>query len=248
MQEPSSSAAIETVGLTKRYGAIQAVNRLSVRVERGESVAIFGPNGAGKTTLIRLLTLNLRASAGSILIDGLDPGVDDLAIRQRIGAISHQSYLYEDLTARQNLEFFARLYGVARARDRAAELLELVGLVSRADDPVRAFSRGMQQRLSLARALVHHPQTVFLDEPFTGLDPHAARTLRVTLEELRDEGRTVFLVTHNLAQGLQLSDRWLVMSRGRIVDEGRSAQTDRSAFEQNYFARVETHIPAEVRP
>jgi len=248
MEEPSSSVAIETVGLTKRYGAIQAVDRLSLRVERGESVVVFGPNGAGKTTLVRMLTLNLHPSAGSILIDGLDPSVDDLAIRQRIGAISHQSYLYDDLTARQNLEFFARLYGVEHARERAAELLEMVGLASRADDPVGAFSRGMQQRVSLARALVHHPRTVFLDEPFTGLDPHAARTLRATLERLREQGRTVFLVTHNLAQGLELSDRWLVLSRGRIVDEGRSAQTERGRFEQDYFARVQARAPGEVRP
>jgi heme exporter protein A len=246
MEEPPTSPAIETHDLTRRFGAITAVDRLSISVEPGESLAVFGPNGAGKTTLIRLLTLALRSTQGSFALDGLDPRADDLAIRRRIGVISHQSFLYDDLTARQNLEFFGRLYGVADPRARAAELLHTVGLEARADDPVRAYSRGMQQRVSLARALVHEPRIVFLDEPFTGLDPRAARTLRATLEQLREEGRTVFLVTHNLARGLELSDRWLLLSRGRIVDEGPSAGTDRAAFERDFFERVEQ--PAAVEP
>ena len=231
--------AIETEGLIKRFGAIQALDRFSVRVETGESLAVFGPNGAGKTTLIRILTLGLRASGGAFRIAGLDPRREDLEIRRRIGVISHQSYLYDDLTARENLEFFARVYGVDDPRDRAAILLDEVGLGARADDPVRTFSRGMQQRVSLARALLHEPAIVFLDEPFTGLDPHAARTLRATLDRLRQDGRSVFLVTHNLAQGLELSDRWLILSRGRVAAEGRSGETDRAGFERDYFDRLE---------
>ncbi len=202
-------------------------------------MAVFGPNGAGKTTLIRLLTLSLRATSGRFRIDGLDPAAEDLRIRQRIGVISHQSFLYDDLSARQNLVFFGRLYAVPDPGRRAAELLESVGLTARADDPLRTFSRGMQQRVSLARALVHRPSIVFLDEPFTGLDPHAARTLRSTLDRLREDGRTVFMVTHNLSQGLRLSDRWLILCGGQVVDEGRSEQTDRSAFEESYFGRID---------
>jgi len=239
MEGPSTAPAIETHGLSKRFGPIRAIEQLSLRVERGESVTVFGPNGAGKTTLIRLLTLSLRATSGRFRLDGLDPAAEDLRIRQRIGVISHQSFLYDDLTARENLEFFARLYGVPDPGRRAGELLDDVGLATRAGDPVRTFSRGMQQRVSLARALVHRPSIVFLDEPFTGLDPHAARTLRSTLEGLREEGRTVFMVTHNLAQGLELSDRWLILSGGRVVDEGRSAATDRAGFEESYFGRLE---------
>lgn len=239
MEETSAAPAIETHGLSKKFGLIQAIDRLSFRVERGESVAVFGPNGAGKTTLIRMLTLSLRATAGRFRIDGLDPAEEDLRIRQRIGVISHQSFLYDDLSALQNLEFFARLYGVSAPRRRAEELLQTVGLAPRADDPVRTFSRGMQQRVSLARALLHRPRIVFLDEPFTGLDPHAARTLRATLDGLREEGRTVFMVTHNLAQGLELSDRWLILSGGRVVDEGRSEAADRARFEEGYFERLE---------
>jgi heme exporter protein A len=191
-----------------------------------------------------MLTLNLRPSEGSFTIEGYDPAKQDLEIRQRIGVISHQSFLYDDLTARQNLEFFGRLYGVADATARAEELLRNVGLSTRADDPVRTFSRGMQQRVSLARALVHDPRIVLLDEPFTGLDPHAARTLRSMLDSLREKGRTVFLVTHNLSRGLELTDRWMVLSRGRVVEEGPSADTDPAAFESSYFEHFEPRTAA----
>lgn len=244
MNSPSPAPAIETDRLCKAFGAIHAVDRISLRLDHGESLAVFGPNGAGKTTLIRLLTLNLRASSGSFSLDGLDPRRNDLSIRRKIGLISHQSFLYDDLSALENLEFFARLYGVERPRQRAVELLRTVDLEARSDDPVRTFSRGMQQRVSLARALVHAPRVVFLDEPFTGLDPHAARTLRATLEGLRRERRTVFMVTHNLSRGLELCDRWIVLSGGRIVKEGRSDQTDRQTFEREYFAWLDRHGPA----
>jgi heme exporter protein A len=239
MEDPSPTYSIETVGLSKAFGAIQAVDRLSIQVQQGESVALFGSNGAGKTTLIRMLTLSLRPTSGSLRIAGLDPRKDDLGIRRRTGVISHQSYLYDDLTARQNLEFYARIFGVDDPRGRAEELLETVGLAARADDALGTFSRGMQQRASLARALVHEPSVVFLDEPFTGLDPHGARTLRKTLERLRETRRTVFMVTHNLSQGLELADRWIILARGRIVDQGRSADTDPAIFEREYFDRLE---------
>jgi heme exporter protein A len=239
MDDPSPTCSIETVGLSKAFGAIQAVDRLSFQVQEGESVALFGSNGAGKTTLIRMLTLSLRPTSGSLRIAGLDPRKDDLEIRRRTGVISHQSYLYDDLTARQNLEFYGRIFGVDDPRGRAEELLETVGLAARADDTLGTFSRGMQQRASLARALVHEPRVVLLDEPFTGLDPHGARTLRKTLERLRETRRTVFMVTHNLTQGLELSDRWIILARGRIVDEGRSADTDAAIFEREYFDRLE---------
>ena len=247
MKDPASTFSIETVGLSKAFGAIQAVDRLSIQVQEGESVALFGSNGAGKTTLIRMLTLSLRPTSGTIRLAGLDPRKDDLGIRRRIGVISHQSYLYDDLTARQNLEFYARIFGAADPRGRAEHLLETVGLAARADDPVGTYSRGMQQRASLARALVHEPRIVFLDEPFTGLDPHGARTLRETLDRLREERRTVFMVTHNLTQGLELSDRWIILARGRIVDQGRSAEADPSMFEREYFDRLESARTKRVR-
>lgn len=246
MTDRSTAAGIEAVGLSREFGSVVALDRVDLRVEPGESVSVFGPNGAGKTTLLRLLSLGLKPGGGSLRIGGLEPRKDDRRIRQQIGLISHQSFLYDDLTAEQNLEFFARLYGVGDPRRRSRELLELFGIALRADDPVGTFSRGMQQRLSLARALVHDPPFVFLDEPFTGLDPLAADLLRSILGELREQGRTVVLVTHNLRQGLELADRWIILSHGRIAGSGIAAETDGASFEATYAARLDpSRRPAE---
>jgi len=242
-QATSSPAAIEARGLSKQFGAVHALEAIDLDIPRGESVCLFGPNGAGKTTLLRILALGLRAGSGSFRIDGLDPRNDGLGIRQRIGLISHHSLLYDQLSAAENLEFFGRLYGVEHPRRRALELLESIGLRHRADDPVGTFSRGMLQRVSIARALVHDPPIVFLDEPFTGLDPHAAGILSATLDGLRTRGRTVLLVTHNLRQGLELSDRWLLLSQGRVIDSGVSSETDGVEFERDYFRRFAGDAP-----
>lgn len=232
------TAIVGAEGLTKRFGPLLALDGVDLQVHPGESVALFGPNGAGKTTLVRILCMSLRPTSGRVLIAGLDPRKDDLEIRSRIGLISHQSFLYDDLTARQNLEFFSRLHGVPDPVARSEELLTRFELAHRADDAIGTFSRGMQQRVSLARSLVHDPSIVFLDEPFTGLDPYAAEMLRRTLEVLRDQQRTLVLVTHDLRQGLELSDRWLLLSRGRIVHRGESSQTDPTNFDAASFRRL----------
>jgi heme exporter protein A len=229
---------IEASGLTRRFGPLAALDGVDLEVHDGESLAVFGPNGAGKTTLVRILTSSLKATSGTIRIAGLDPRSRERETRGMLGVISHQSYLYDDLSARDNLLFFAGLYGVPDPPTRASRLLESVGLIDRAGDLVGTFSRGMQQRLALARCLVHDPRIVFLDEPFTGLDPQSATTLRTTLERLRSEGRTLFLVTHNLTRGLELSDRWIILGRGKARAEGRSAETDPVAFEEVYLAHL----------
>ncbi len=229
-----TAPAIEASGLSKQFGAVFALNGIDVLVDRGESLALFGPNGAGKTTLIRILTLGLRPGAGRFSISGFDHRTAPQQIRRRIGLISHQSLLYDQLTVVENLEFFAKLYGVEHPRRRSAELLETIGLGPRSGDRVGTLSHGMQQRVSIARALVHDPPVIFLDEPFTGLDPYAAAMLRSTLQELRDRGHSVLLVTHNLRQGLDLSDRWLLLFRGRVVEQGASGATDPRALEQSY--------------
>jgi heme exporter protein A len=230
--------AIETRGLTRTFGAISALDAVDLTVARGESVAVFGPNGAGKTTLLKILSLALRPSSGSFHLAGRDPRAEDRAIRRITGMISHRTFLYDELSGRENLLLFARLYGVTDARARVEQLLDEVGLASRADDPSKTYSRGMQQRLSLARCLIHDPEIVLLDEPFSGLDPHAARGLRDTLARLRREGRTLLLVTHNFDEGLELSDRWVVLHRGRIVDRGSTTGLDRHAFEDAYQSRL----------
>ena len=242
MTPAQPSVAIRTDGLTKRFAARKALRGVDLTVSAGSSLAVFGPNGAGKTTLIRVLTLGLKPSEGSFTVAGCDPGRDAQGLRRAIGVISHRSYLYEDLTAFQNLEFFARLYGVPDPHETAARLLDELELSTRGEDAVHTLSRGLRQRVSLARALVHEPSIVFLDEPFTGLDPHAADLLRRTLERLRERGRTVFLVTHNLGEGLGMCDRFIVLSRGRVADHGASADVDRLGFERRYFEAVSRSV------
>ena len=155
--------------------------------------------------------------------------------------------LYDSLTASENLEFFARLYGVRNPRKRSTELLEAIGLPHRAADPVGTLSRGMQQRVSIARALVHDPDLVFLDEPFAGLDPRAAATLHESLRSLRDRGRTVLLVTHDLRRGLELCDRWLLLIRGEFTDGGRAEGTDAAALEQAFARGPERPVDRVAR-
>lgn len=229
---------LEASGLVKKFGSLAALRGIDLRLSPGDSLAVFGPNGAGKTTLSKLLTTSLKPTSGTIRIAGRDPRRYERETKRILGVISHQTFLYDDLTAAENLRFFAALYGVADPRARSDELLASVRLTERSDDPVRTFSRGMQQRLALARCLIHDPQVVFLDEPFTGLDPHAAALLRATLETLRHEGRTIFLVTHNLAEGLELCERWMILARGRIVAEGASRDVERLEFERSYFEKV----------
>jgi len=237
-EEVGSSEVISAIGLTKRFGALVALDHVDLSIRAGESVTLFGPNGAGKTTLIRILTLGLRLDDGRLSIAGFDPRKHDIEIRRRIGVISHHSFLYDDLSAGQNLEFYAKLYGVADPAARSRELLELMGLAHREEDRVGDLSRGLQQRVSVARSLVHDPPLLFLDEPFTGLDPQAADRLRALLGRLREEGRTVILVTHDLRQGIELGDRWILLSRGRIVDQGSTADVDPGRFEEEYSARL----------
>lgn len=214
-------------GLSRRFGPRVALDGVDLRVDRGESVAIFGPNGAGKTTLLRLLSSGLAPSSGSVRFEGRAVRDGDAALRARIGVLSHQTFLYDDLTAQENLVFFARLHGVADPAGRSDALLREVGLGTRAHDRVRAFSRGMQQRLALARALLHDPALLFLDEPFTGLDPSAAGAIRGTLGRFLARGGTIVLTTHDVDEGLAFCSRWIFLASGRVADEGTSHPSDR---------------------
>jgi heme exporter protein A len=230
--------ALEARSLEKWYGTQPAVLGVDFALRRGCFLTIFGPNGAGKTTLLRMLCGAARPTRGEILLGGalLDTGEEGW--RHGIGVLSHQTFLYGGLTAEENLHFFARLYGLDERRGRVERALHEVGLWERREDRVQGFSRGMQQRLALARTLLHEPELVLLDEPYTGLDPHAAAMLRGVLERLKDGTRTVLLVTHNLVQGLELADRVVVQVGGVWVsDEPRDA-VDAQGFEQVYYDRV----------
>ena len=235
----SAETAIEARGLVRRFGQVLAVESVDLAVGPGEFLTIFGPNGAGKTTLMRLLCGLLKPSAGEIRLLGLSPTRDSATVKRRIGLIGHASFLYGALTARENLAFYASLYGLPDPSRRIDALLQELGLSDRADDPVRIYSRGMQQRLTIARALLHDPEVVFLDEPFTGLDQQASRRLRSLLSAIRGRGRTAVMVTHNLEEGLELSTRVAIMSRGRIVEDRGASGLTRPFLEALYASTAD---------
>ena len=217
-------AVIEVRGLIKSFGPRAALAGVDFSVEAGEFLTLVGPNGAGKTTLLRILATLTRPTSGTVRIAGLDPARAGEEARRRIGFLSHHTLLYDDLTAEQNLRFYARMYDLQDGPERIQYLLERVGLATRRYDLVRTFSRGMQQRLAVARAVLHRPPVLLLDEPYTGLDPNAAQVLTDLLTELAGEGCTVLLTTHNLERGLAVGRRVVVLVRGRIVyDESRDS-------------------------
>jgi heme exporter protein A len=230
--------ALEARAVEKWYGAQPAVRGIDFRMARGEFLTVFGPNGAGKTTLLRMLAGSLRPTHGEIRIGGAPLDYDDADWRRRIGVLSHQTFLYGQLSAEENLRFHGRLFAVEGLAERIEAGLRRVGLWDRRQDRARQLSRGMQQRLALARTLLHEPEIVLLDEPYTGLDPHAAAMLRRVLEQLRDGRRTVLLVTHNLSQGLDLADRVVVQVDGRWVSDEPRAGIDPTVFERVYTERV----------
>lgn len=212
--------------LTRRFGTQTALDGVDLDVRRGEPLALFGVNGAGKTTLLRLLSGGLKPTTGSLSIEGIDSRRAPASARGRIGLLSHHTLLYDDLSARENLAFFARLHGLHRPDDRARELLDDVGLADRADEAVSGFSRGMQQRVALARALLHDPSLLLLDEPSSGLDARASASLRIALRDAASRGATWVMATHDLEEGLDLCPRWIAMRRGRVIDGGVSSGAD----------------------
>jgi heme exporter protein A len=234
----SAAPVIEARGLEKWFGPHPAVRGIGFDLAAGQFLTLFGPNGAGKTTLLRLLAGALRPTRGEIRLAGEPMDHAEDGWRRRIGVLSHQTYLYARLSAAENLRFYGRLYGLDALEERIGRGLREVGLWERRGDRVHGFSRGMQQRLALARTLLHEPELVLLDEPYTGLDPHAARMLRAVLEHLKDGRRTVVLVTHNLSQGLELADRVVVQVAGRWISDEPREGLDPASFEQLYSERV----------
>lgn len=229
--------AIETKKLTKVFGDRKALDKVSIEVPEGAFLSIFGPNGAGKTTLVRTLATLSRATSGTALVAGFDAKEEPDKVREHIGLISHNPMLYPDLTAMENLMFTAQLYGVVNAEERVRELLRAVELDHRRFDVVRTFSRGMTQRLSIARALMNDPDVVFLDEPYSGLDPHAVEIFDGLIEQLRD-GRTFIMVSHDLQKGFDVCTHALVLARGRVVSYAPKEDIDFEQFRQLYRETV----------
>jgi heme exporter protein A len=234
MDSLRSESLFSTLQLTKKFGAVTAVRDVDLEVYRGDFLGIFGPNGAGKTTLLKLVGSLTAPTSGTLRFCLESSG----EIRSCIGFVSHQSLLYKELTGLENLVFFAQLYGVARPRDRAFEMLDEMGLAAACSQLVRDYSSGMRQRLTLARALIHEPDLLLLDEPYAGLDQHGSRLLTGILQSLKEEGRTILLITHNLQEGLLLSSRLLVMNRGEIVHRADRPEVNEEDFEDLYFRLI----------
>jgi ABC-2 type transport system ATP-binding protein len=207
--------AIEVQNLTRDYNSLRAVDGISFKVDRGEIFGYLGPNGAGKTTTIRMLTGQLRPTSGHALVMGCDVTNDREQLKPQIGVVFEHQNIYERLSANDNLRFYARLYRVKR--ERVGEVLDQVGLVDRAEDKLKTYSNGMKQRLLIARALLHKPKVLFLDEPTKGLDPNVSRDIRAIVTELADQGMTIFLTTHYMEEADQLCNRVAIIHQGHII-------------------------------
>lgn len=223
------STVIETEGLTRKFGDLVAVEDLSFEVRRGEIVALLGPNGAGKTTTVRMLACLIAPTSGRAWVGGHELREAPDEIRAIVGILTETPGLYRRLSAWQNLRFFAELYGVRDADARIEKYLTLFGLWERRREPVATFSKGMRQKLALARALLHEPRVLLLDEPTAGLDPESARAVREFIAELRGAGRAVLLCTHNLPEAERLCDR-IVLLRTRLVAEGTPEELKHRLF------------------
>jgi len=209
--------AVEVNDVSKRYGKRWALARLSFTVQSGRSILLTGSNGSGKTTLLRTIATAIRPTAGTIRVLGLDCRADRQEVRERVALLSHTSFLYEDLTAEQNLRLLRRLISAESSRGQIEALLERVGLAHRAKHPVRQFSAGMRKRLAIARLLLKSPSVALLDEPFGELDPGGVVDMERIIAELKAAGTTILLATHLVEQGLSLCEERLHLSEGRAV-------------------------------
>lgn len=233
---------IRVRGLTKSFRDRIVLKDVDMDVSRGECLALVGPNGAGKTTLLRVLAALSRPTAGTVRIAETDLGDGTVAVRRQVGLLSHEPLLYRDLSAEENLRFYGRMYDVADLGERISSMLGQVGLERFRHDRVRTFSRGMVQRLAIARALLHDPPVLLLDEPYTGLDRQAARMLDAVLEDARPRSRTIILTTHNLERGLDTCQRLALLVRGQIVHRMDETDRDPDGLQQAYEEHVGTAI------
>jgi len=223
---------IEVNQLVKSFGNTLALASIDLKVKRGQTLAIFGPNGAGKSTLIKVLATIMNPSSGEVLVDGLELKSNAEAIRAMIGVVPHQTLLYSNLTAYENLEFYSRMYDVPHFKERILQVVDMVGMKPRLYDRIRTLSRGMQQRLSIARSLLHHPAIMLLDEPETGLDQQAITMLWKALQTEGETKRTIILTTNSLERGLELGDCLSILAQGKIVYHSSTQSLDLAGLKQ----------------
>jgi heme exporter protein A len=232
--EGAAAPAVEAVGVAKRFGRVTALRSVDLAVSSGSVTGLFGHNGAGKTTFLRIAAGLMRASAGALRIAGLDITRQADAIRGRIGMVSHQLFLYEDLTALENLRFFGRLYRLDGLEERCQEVLEQVELSHRANSRARHFSRGMAQRLAIARAFLHRPEILLLDEPYTGLDQRAVGRLNRLIDGFREDHHTVLLTTHDHHLGFSMATDVAILRRGDVVHHSPADALTAAEFDALY--------------
>jgi heme exporter protein A len=224
--------------LVKTFGHRPVLRALDLHIRQGEFVTLMGPNGAGKTTLMHIVASLSKPSAGEVFINGYRLSQAASQLRRFIGMVSHKTLLYDDLTAAQNLNFYARMYDLPDAAGRIKTVLAQVGLARRANDLVRTYSRGMQQRLAIARAILHNPPILLLDEPDTGLDQHAADMLSELLRAVDVSQRTILMTSHNLERGLSLGDRVVILANGKIVYDVARQAVSLAEVRQNYYHHI----------
>lgn len=225
---------IETRGLEKSFGEHRALRGIDLKISQNERLVIFGPNGAGKTTLLKILSTLVKPSTGSVWLDGIDIRDKPVQIRRKVSLVSHQTFLYDNLTVYENLKFYGKMYDVADLEKRIREVISWVQLESRLHDRAGTLSRGLQQRASMARAVLHNPSILFLDEPEVGLDPHASSIVQDVLGSISSGNQTVVMTTHNLDRGLELGDKIAIMDRGKIVYQAFRNELSNVDFRQVY--------------
>ncbi|MBE22185.1 MAG: heme ABC exporter ATP-binding protein CcmA [Gemmatimonadetes bacterium] len=237
------TSRLEAKGLVRRFSRLRAVDGITFDLQAGELLTIFGPNGAGKTTLLNILAGVMCPDEGQVLLDGNVVVGSERQWRKEVGLVTHQTMLYDRLTAVENLSFYSKLFSLEDSERRIRDALEDLKIKEVADQPVGSLSRGFQQRIALARALLHDPKILLLDEPYIGLDLYASRLLRDLISQLKDGERTVVLVTHNFGQGLELADRIAIQVSGQFIFTGSSDGVELTEFEEFYCRKIE-----EVRP
>lgn len=233
-----SDMFIKLQNVKKSYGNFNALTDVSFDLFKGDFLSIFGPNGAGKSTLLKILSAQTRHTKGKVLFDNVELNSKPNDFRKSFGVISHLPFLYENLTAEENLKFYGKIYSVKDINKRVDELLKKVELINRKKDLVRNYSRGMLQRLSIARALVHNPDIILLDEPYTGLDQHASYILTNILKEQFEDKKTIIMVTHNLSRGYDLASKIVIMKQGKIAFMEDKINIPEYEFEDIYLAKV----------
>lgn len=230
---------IEISELIKTMGEKTILKNINFNVKNGETVAILGPNGAGKSTILKILSGLLKPTSGTIKINNLDFKVNKLDIKKKIGFLAHNSYLYDHFSPMENLQFFARLYQVTDIEKKAKQVIHEVGLGFFINEPVGTFSRGMIQRLAIARAIIHSPQLLLLDEPYNGLDQQGKRLLTNIILKMKGKGATIVVVTHDIRQAVEISDRIIIIKTGQLIDSFPIEEKNTGRVIEKYMRLVE---------